>query len=258
MHWRNHAIRSLSWAQRLSNFCRQVGYPQQFLSELIVSFSLLLHRVQVRGFNVAPNNTNHAAGSGVENRNACATLISRLNCVLFESDIFCFLNVPGANVLHLPETAFFATSADRETAGENRRHCSRKPPAMKAVQTFNIAAKDSKSQCVQRYPSAPCIPSQRVFSDLFGRFSTHRKLLSDINLNAALRMTEQLVVHKVFLKKAFFSRRLGNAKQVRWFSSTKHPFTVVHHPETCHWSNNYHFNRLISIYGSLRASAQMA
>ena len=185
------------------------------MSELIVSFSLLLHRVQVRGFNVAPNNTNHAAGSGVENRNACATLISRLNCVLFESDIFCFLNVPGANVLHLPETAFFATSADRETAGENRRHCSRKPPAMKAVQTFNIAAKDSKSQCVQRYPSAPCIPSQRVFSDLFGRFSSHRKLLSDINLNAALRMTEQLVVHKVFLKKAFFSRRLGNAKQVR-------------------------------------------
>tara|TARA_B100000401_G_scaffold434059_1_gene373591 strand:- start:1632 stop:2159 length:528 start_codon:yes stop_codon:yes gene_type:complete len=175
----------------------------------------LLNRVQVRGFNVAPNNANRAAGSGVENRNACATLISRLNCVLFESDIFCFLNVPGANVLHYPETAFFATAADRETADENRRHCSRKSPAMKAVQTFNIAAKDTKSQCVQRYPSAPCIPSQRVFSDLFGRFSSHRKLLSDINLNAALRMTEQLVVHKIFLKKAFFSRHLGNAKQVR-------------------------------------------
>lgn len=151
----------------------------------------------------------------MENRNACANLISRLNCVLFESDIFCFLNVPGANVLHYPETAIFSTSADREKADENRRHYSRKPPAIKAVQTFNNAAKDSKSQCVQRYPSAPCIPSQRVFSDLYGRFSSNRKLLSDINLNAALRTIEQLVVHKVFLKKALFSRHLGNAKQVR-------------------------------------------
>ena len=228
--------------------------PQTNLTrKFFESFAHLPNRVPVRSCTKAPNDTSNV---GCANHAAFKSLQI---CTSVESDIFCFLNIPGTNILQTRPSGLVNTVKANEDAEQNSQLYLSKHTVEKGVQTFIPAKKNAKSHCVRSYLLPPCVPSQCGFANLVREFSSsvkvlfvcinhvctfpsgwlahfvqrpsrlpndHLKLFCAEQMKSALGKTEQLVLHKTFHNKALLHRKVGKGNQVRTLRSFAH-FIVV-------------------------------
>ena len=129
--------------------------PQTNLTrKFFESFAHLPNRVPVRSCTKAPNDTSNV---GCANHAAFKSLQI---CTSVESDIFCFLNIPGTNILQTRPSGLVNTVKANEDAEQNSQLYLSKHTVEKGVQTFIPAKKKCQvALCSQLPVAAVCTES---------------------------------------------------------------------------------------------------